>query len=79
MQAFQGRRSRLPGSRRWTGVESDLDRILKTIRPERRNDRARDGTLRRVCVAPDCNTNLSRYNPGDLCGVHAPIYGSRKW
>ena len=59
-------------------MESDLDRILKTIRPERPKDRVGDA-LRRVCAAPDCYTNLSRYNPGDLCGVHAPIYGSRKW
>jgi len=60
-------------------MESDLDRILRTIRLEPPKDRGGDGTLRRVCVAPDCHTNLSRYNPGDLCGVHAPIYGSRKW
>ena len=60
-------------------MEIELDRILKTIRADRPNERGRDVTLPRVCVAPDCDTNLSRYNPGDLCGVHAPIYGSRKW
>ena len=60
------------------GMETELERILRTIRPDPKS-RGADGGGARICVAPDCSTKLSRYNPGDLCGVHAPIYGSRKW
>ena len=59
-------------------METEVERILKAIRTDPSGHGA-DGKAARVCIAPDCNTKLSRYNPGEVCGVHAAIYGSRKW
>ncbi|HEX6231106.1 MAG TPA: hypothetical protein VF029_05295 [Actinomycetota bacterium] len=27
----------------------------------------------RTCCYPDCRVRLSRYNPGEFCGIHAPL------
>jgi hypothetical protein len=35
----------------------------------------------RVCEEWDCDTLLSRYNPGELCSIHEPelLYGTVAW
>lgn len=35
-------------------------------------------TSRRRCIAPDCDTVLSRYNPSDTCAAHAGWQDTRQ-
>ena len=34
----------------------------------------------RVCEVPGCTTKLSRYNPGNACGLHDnTVLSTRRW
>ena len=45
--------------------------IPGAARPTAKEQRARQRE-NRTCAVLSCGVRLSRYNPGDLCGVHTP-------
>lgn len=52
-----------------------LRRAITTVTHATRPDGAkapRQFSAGRTCRYPECRVRLSRYNPGEFCGVHAP-------